>query len=256
MGPVRLAPLVLRRAPGGPGAGDRRHLAYRAGPARHPRNPHAARRLRQGRGQRGRVPRALGRVEGTPPLVGSAPRVLSASICVWLHRPPVRYAVVASRGVWRSLVARFVRDEEVVGSNPAPPTAKSLVAGLQRIAKAVCSSVPGTFSPLGSLSPLTINGSRDAVRAWSRTSASASRSESNRSAYVRSVRLGSSCPSIRASARTLPPADTARLAAACRRSFGVTLGKSFSESRAGLKTRGLHVDTLSGPPLTVENSRS
>ncbi|CAI7978707.1 hypothetical protein FRAHR75_40163 [Frankia sp. Hr75.2] len=26
------------------------------------------------------------------------------------------------RGVWRSLVARFVRDEEVVGSNPATPT--------------------------------------------------------------------------------------------------------------------------------------
>jgi hypothetical protein len=40
----------------------------------------------------------------------------------------VRYAVVASRGVWRSLVARFVRDEEVVGSNPATPTAKVLLA--------------------------------------------------------------------------------------------------------------------------------
>ena len=25
-------------------------------------------------------------------------------------------------GVWRSPVARFVRDEEVVGSNPATPT--------------------------------------------------------------------------------------------------------------------------------------
>jgi hypothetical protein len=36
---------------------------------------------------------------------------------------------VASRGVWRSLVARFVRDEEVVGSNPATPTAFWLVAG-------------------------------------------------------------------------------------------------------------------------------
>jgi hypothetical protein len=47
----------------------------------------------------------------------------------------VRYAVVASRGVWRSLVARFVRDEEVVGSNPATPTAKGLVTGLQRIAR-------------------------------------------------------------------------------------------------------------------------
>jgi hypothetical protein len=31
---------------------------------------------------------------------------------------------VASRGVWRSLVACFVRDEEVVGSNPATPTTK------------------------------------------------------------------------------------------------------------------------------------
>ena len=27
----------------------------------------------------------------------------------------------AAHGVWRSLVARFVRDEEVVGSNPATP---------------------------------------------------------------------------------------------------------------------------------------
>src|SRR3954454_15203727 len=135
MGPLRLAPLVLRRAPGGPGAGDRRHLAYRAGPARHPRNPHAARRLRQGRGQRGRVPRALGRVEGNPPLVGSAPRVLSGAICVWVARPPARYAAVASRGVWRSLVARFVRDEEVVGSNPATPTAKSLATGLRSVVR-------------------------------------------------------------------------------------------------------------------------
>ena len=32
------------------------------------------------------------------------------------------YAVCAAHGVWRSLVARFVRDEEVVGSNPATPT--------------------------------------------------------------------------------------------------------------------------------------
>jgi hypothetical protein len=33
-------------------------------------------------------------------------------------------------GVWRSLVARFVRDEEVVGSNPATPTEKVQVNGL------------------------------------------------------------------------------------------------------------------------------
>ena len=31
----------------------------------------------------------------------------------------------ARLGVWRSLVARFVRDEEVVGSNPATPTEQS-----------------------------------------------------------------------------------------------------------------------------------
>jgi hypothetical protein len=41
---------------------------------------------------------------------------------LWRGAGAVRYAVVASRGVWRSLVARFVRDEEVVGSNPATPT--------------------------------------------------------------------------------------------------------------------------------------
>ena len=44
------------------------------------------------------------------------------AVAVWLSDAPVRYAVVASHGVWRSLVARFVRDEEVVGSNPATPT--------------------------------------------------------------------------------------------------------------------------------------
>jgi hypothetical protein len=31
--------------------------------------------------------------------------------------------------VWRSLVARFVRDEEAVGSNPATPTQKPQVKG-------------------------------------------------------------------------------------------------------------------------------
>ena len=33
-----------------------------------------------------------------------------------------RYAGPVAHGVWRSLVARFVRDEEAVGSNPATPT--------------------------------------------------------------------------------------------------------------------------------------
>ena len=51
---------------------------------------------------------------------------------VWLLTALVRYAVVASRGVWRSLVARFVRDEEVVGSNPATPTALTQLRGPDR----------------------------------------------------------------------------------------------------------------------------
>jgi hypothetical protein len=45
----------------------------------------------------------------------------------------VRYAVVASLGVWRSLVACFVRDEEVVGSNPATPTRVIAVRGPDRL---------------------------------------------------------------------------------------------------------------------------
>ena len=50
--------------------------------------------------------------------MGVAERALRGS----LSGAQVRYAVEASRGVWRSLVACFVRDEEVVGSNPATPT--------------------------------------------------------------------------------------------------------------------------------------
>ena len=51
---------------------------------------------------------------------------LAPGLAVWLRGvAPVRYAVVASRGVWRSLVARFVRDEEAVGSNPATPTVEA-----------------------------------------------------------------------------------------------------------------------------------
>ena len=41
----------------------------------------------------------------------------------------------AARGVWRSLVARFVRDEEVVGSNPATPTMWRLHDLLMRSSK-------------------------------------------------------------------------------------------------------------------------
>jgi hypothetical protein len=47
---------------------------------------------------------------------------------LWRIAGSVRYAVVASSGVWRSLVARFVRDEEAVGSNPATPTQKLSIA--------------------------------------------------------------------------------------------------------------------------------
>jgi hypothetical protein len=37
--------------------------------------------------------------------------------------------LLGTLGVWRSLVARFVRDEEVVGSNPATPTRVSADQG-------------------------------------------------------------------------------------------------------------------------------
>ena len=83
--------------------------------------------------------------------------------------------------MWRSLVARFVRDEEAVGSNPATPTRKRLVKAVF-VHYAVCCSVPGTFSPSDSLSLSVIDGLSAAVRCWSSTFASASRSESNRSA--------------------------------------------------------------------------
>jgi hypothetical protein len=41
----------------------------------------------------------------------------------------VSYYCSAHLGVWRSLVARFVRDEEAVGSNPATPTTESAGQG-------------------------------------------------------------------------------------------------------------------------------
>ncbi len=47
-------------------------------------------------------------------------------------RPEVARVAVRDRviGVWRSLVARFVRDEEAVGSNPATPTIRSFTTGV------------------------------------------------------------------------------------------------------------------------------
>src|SRR3954454_17747803 len=59
------------------------------------------------------------RGHGGPPATG-----------VSLPMRSVRYAVVALRGVWRSLVARFVRDEEGVGSNPGTPTAVTQMKAL------------------------------------------------------------------------------------------------------------------------------
>ena len=41
--------------------------------------------------------------------------------------------LLASYGLWRSLVARLVRDEEVVGSNPAYPTKGSFTAPAGRL---------------------------------------------------------------------------------------------------------------------------
>ena len=75
---------------------------------------------------------------------GSASR---GPIRVWLHRYPVRYAVVASLGVWRSLVACFVRDEEVVGSNPATPTEKKPWRDLTRGSFQGFSSLTGQSGP-------------------------------------------------------------------------------------------------------------
>src|SRR5262249_22179492 len=78
-----------------------------------------------------RVP-SLTRPPPTPPASPTAPSARLASG----HRPPSvpplvnrcaappRHPLDLPRiiGVWRSLVARFVRDEEAVGSNPATPT--------------------------------------------------------------------------------------------------------------------------------------
>jgi hypothetical protein len=46
----------------------------------------------------------------------------------------------------------------------------------------------------------------------------------------------------------------ARLAAVCLRSCGVTVGKSFRESRAALNTRGLQWETRSRPPFDAEKN--
>ena len=47
-------------------------------------------------------------------------------------------------GVWRSLVARFVRDEEAVGSNPATPTGNRRDQTVPAIF--VCALCPGSLT--------------------------------------------------------------------------------------------------------------
>ena len=59
--------------------------------------------------------RSVGRIQ----FVGSHP----VSVCIFVVQ-------LTNIGVWRSPVARFVRDEEVVGSNPATPTG---LAGLDNV---------------------------------------------------------------------------------------------------------------------------
>jgi hypothetical protein len=51
----------------------------------------------------------------------------------------VGYAGSVATGVWRSLVARFVRDEEAVGSNPATPTNREIRRSL--VGLSICSAV-------------------------------------------------------------------------------------------------------------------
>ena len=98
-----------------------------------------------GRGNALRARSVLVRVEpGTPDFVGlgdSARSCGTRSICAVMHRvrqldclssetgsSPVQRAI---SGVWRSLEALFVRNEEVAGSNPATPTntASALACG-------------------------------------------------------------------------------------------------------------------------------
>ncbi len=54
-----------------------------------------------------------------------------------------------SFGVWRSLVARIVRDDEVAGSNPVTPTLKGLVrSGFPLLARSLENVEVTTMPPL------------------------------------------------------------------------------------------------------------
>lgn len=51
-------------------------------------------------------------------------------LCRWLPRQEsIGYSLLSSHGVWRSLVARVVRDDEAAGSNPVTPTTDLLSGG-------------------------------------------------------------------------------------------------------------------------------
>src|SRR3954471_9356412 len=80
--------------------GRRRHGAVRPDPRGLPPGGHAA--------HAGPSPLPSGRLTdwGTPVLLRYAPDLVSPAHC----------------GLWRSLVARLVRDEEAAGSNPVSPT--------------------------------------------------------------------------------------------------------------------------------------
>ena len=86
------------------------------------------------------------------------------------------------RGVWRSLVARFVRDEEVVGSNPATPTRSRRRRALTRGDLVRASSFHGwsirCLRGPSAVRPQQLHAQQ------SKASAIRSRSSGNRSAYV------------------------------------------------------------------------
>ncbi len=64
--------------------------------------------------------------------VGRADSWLVAAVGYPLPCCRERPWVLAGHGVWRSLVARFVRDEEAAGSNPVTPTSWLLGSDLRK----------------------------------------------------------------------------------------------------------------------------
>ena len=56
--------------------------------------------------------------------------------------------LLSRNGVWRSLVARFVRDEEAVGSNPATPTVNFEADSLAPVSQPIGQLIPAIQQPL------------------------------------------------------------------------------------------------------------